>query len=96
MNQITSDGGPQYASTQLKDFLKNWEVEHRTSSSYFPHANQHAQKGVESAKRMLRENIGVDGSLSTDSFLRAVMMHRNTPDKDTGYSPAQVIFGRAI
>ena len=24
------------------------------------------------------------------------MLHRNTPDKDTGCSPAQVIFGRAI
>ena len=45
---------------------------------------------------MLGENIGVDGSLSRDTFLRALMLHRNTPNKDTACSPAQVIFGRAI
>ena len=95
-NQITSDGGPQYVSRQLEEFLKTWGVEHRMSSSYFPHANQRAEQGVKSAKRMLRENTGADGRLDKDTFLRALMMHRNTPDKDTGLSPAQVIFGRAI
>ena len=45
---------------------------------------------------MLRENIAPDGSLNTDRFLRALLLHRNTPDRDTGLSPAQVIFGRAV
>ena len=45
---------------------------------------------------MLRDNIATDGSLNTDSFLRALLLHRNTPDRDTGLSPAQVIFGRSI
>ena len=24
------------------------------------------------------------------------MLHRNTPDRDTGLSPSQIIFGRAV
>ena len=52
--------------------------------------------GVKSAKRMLCENIGADGSLSTHRFLRALMLHRNTPDRDTGLSPSQIIFSRAV
>ena len=95
-SEMTSDGGPQYASSQVRDFLKDWGVSHRTSSSYFPHSNQRAEQGVKSAKRMLRDNIATDGTLRQDRFLRALMLHRNTPDRDTGLSPSQMIFGRAI
>ena len=76
-------------------FFRDWGVSHRITSSYFPHSNTRAEIGVKSAKRMLRENLGPNGSLKTDQFLRALMVHRNTPDRDTGVSPAQVIFGRA-
>ena len=68
---------------------------HGVSSSYNPHANQRAEQGVKSAKRLLRGNIGADGNLQTEAFLRGLMLHRNTPDKDTGLSQSQVKFGRA-
>ena len=44
----------------------------------------------------LRDNIAADGTLKQDRFLRALMLHRNTPDRDTKLSPAQVIFGKPI
>ena len=94
--QIASDEGTQYTSNTTQKFFKDWGVAHRMSSSYFPHSNQRAEQGVKSAKRMLRDNIAADGSLNTDRFLRALLLHRNTPDRDTGLSPAQVIFGRSI
>ena len=93
-SQLTSDGGPQYKSKATEDFLKDWGVSHRITSSYFPHSNTRAELGVKSAKRMLRDNIQA-GKFETDRFLRALMVHRNTPDRETGLSPAQVIFGRS-
>ena len=45
---------------------------------------------------MHRENVGANGSLNTDKFLRALMLHRNTPDRNTGLSPSQIIFGRTV
>ena len=45
---------------------------------------------------MLRENVSSNLTLDTDKFKRALLTHRNTPDRDTGVSPAQVVFGRPI
>ena len=94
--QVTSDNGSQYTSHKTQKFFNDWSISHRTSSSYFPHSNQRAEQGVKSAKRMIRDNIAPDGGLHTDRFLKALLLHRNTPDRDTGLSPAQVIFGRAV
>ena len=94
--ELASDGGPEYTAHATKSFLKDWGVHHRLSSAYFPHSNQRAELGVKSAKRMLRENVSTSGTLDTDKFKRALLTHRNTPDRDTGVSPAQVVFGRPI
>ena len=45
---------------------------------------------------MLRENVSPSGHLNTDKFLCALLNYRNTPERDTGLSPAQVIFGHPI
>ena len=38
--QVSSDDGPQFRSTQFKQFLNNWGVnQHRVSSSYHPHSH---------------------------------------------------------
>ena len=63
---------------------------------YHPHSNCRAELGIKSAQRLLRENTGHDGSLVRDTFFRALLQHRNTPDPNTGVSPAQALFGRPI
>ena len=35
-NVIVSDGGPQYTSAELRDFMKQWKIEHRVSSPRNP------------------------------------------------------------
>ena len=94
--ELSSDGGPEYTAGLTKQFLKRWGVAHRLSSAYHPHSNLRAELGVKVVKRMLKENISPQGSLDTDKMARALLAYRNTPNKDLGLSPAQILYGRAL
>ena len=94
--EISSDGGPEFTASITKEFLEKWGIKHRISSAYYPQSNGRAVVAVKTAKRILRANVGPNGSLNNDKFLRALLQYRNTPDPDCNVSPAQIIFGRPI
>ena len=94
--ELSSDGGPQFSSKETRDFLENYGIRSRISSVSNPHSNCRAEIGVKTMKRLLADNTGPGGSLNNDKVLRAILQYRNTPDPDTGMSPAEVIFGRQI
>ena len=94
--EIATDGGSTYMAYETQKFLSDYGIRHRVSSVAYPHSNQRAELAVKSMKRLCRDNTSRDGGLNNDKFLRAVMAYRNTPDRDTGRSPAQVIFGREL
>ena len=43
-----------------------------------------------------RGNTGPGGSLDCDVVEKALLNYRNTPDRDLGISPAQIVFGRSV
>ena len=94
--ELTTDGDPQYTAKATQTFLRNWGVRHRVSSVAFPHSNCRAEIAVKTIKRLIMQNTGPNGTLDTDKFQRAILHYRNTPDRETGISPAMAIFGRAI
>ena len=94
--EIANDGGPEYKSKAFEDFLRRWGVRLRMSSAYHAASNGRAEAAVKTTKRALRENTGPDGQLDTDTFTRALLLLRNTPDRDTGKSPAELLLGRRL
>ena len=93
-DELSSDGGPEFPSTATLAFLRNWGVLHRLPPVAFPHSNSRAEIGVKTVKRMILSNTTRDGGLEMDSFQRAILQYRNTPDRDTRLSPAMCILGR--
>ena len=94
--ELASDGGPEYTSSETREFLRKWKVTHRLSTAYNPRSNLRAELGVKTIKRLLRDNIGKQGSLDTDRMGRALLTYRNTPNKEIGLSPAQMLYGRNL
>ena len=91
--EISSDGASQYKSEKFEKFLMQYRVKHRVSSSYFPHLNTRAELAVKTGKRILMDNMSPDGRINNDKFLRAMLQYRNTPQPNTRFSPAQVVYG---
>ena len=94
--EMSNDGGPEYKSKEFGEFLTRWGVKLRMSSAYHPSSNGRAEVAVKATKRAMRDNIGPDGRLNGDKFARALMLLRNTPDRETGLSPAEVLLGRRL
>jgi hypothetical protein len=92
----TTDGGPQFIASETQQFFADWGIRHRLTSVANPHANSRAEIAVKTVKRMIRDNVGRSGKLDCDLFYRALMTYRNTPDRDTGLSPAETLCGRPL
>ena len=84
--QIVSDNGPQYTSEVWKDFCRRFDIRHTTSSPYHPQGNGHAERAVQTAKSILKQ----------EDPLLALMCYRATPTSSTGVSPAEMLMGHKI
>ena len=47
-------------------------------------------------KRLLRDNVDVDGSINNSRFINAMLTYKNTPCRDMGMSPAEIVLGRNV
>ena len=93
---LTTDGGTVYMSQSFQELLEQYKVKHRVSSVGFPHGNTRSEVAVKTAKRLLRTNMNDRGDLDTVTVSRALLQYRNTPDRDIGLSPSELLYGRKL
>jgi hypothetical protein len=85
---VFSDNSP-FGAMEFKQFARNYEFEHQTSSPRYSQANGKVENAVRSAKRLMIKAL----EDKADPFL-ALLDWRNTPSEQLHQSPAQILFGR--
>lgn len=88
MMTLLTDNGPQFTSSEFKDFTEQYGIDHITSSPYRPQSNGLAEKAVQTIKRMM-----IKCAETSEDFHLALLDLRNTPRGDLG-SPCQRLMGR--
>ena len=83
---VVSDNGPQYSSETYRQFAKDYEFAHCTSSPYYPQGNGEAERAVRTVKDLLKKE---------DDPYKALLAYRSTPT-ELGYSPSELLFCRKL
>ena len=50
---IVSDGGTQFTSQEFKDFMKDWQIDHRITSPTNAQSNGQAERFIQTVKNSL-------------------------------------------
>ena len=91
MQELVSDGGPEFDNTDMKNLASSYGFEYNGTSPNYPQSNGQAESGVKIIKNIMRKCAQ---SPKSDIFI-AILEYANTPNK-FGLSPAQKFFGRPI
>ena len=90
--KFKSDGGSQFSSKEMQDFLRENGIQHGQSSPYNPQSNGHAERNVKIMKDLI---VKTNHDIGSKEFLDGIIQIRNSPRAD-GLSPCQVVFGRSV
>lgn len=93
---IRSDNGPQFVSESLQSFCKEFGIELRKTTPYWPQANGEVERANRSLKKRLQisqESSKVDWRWDLRMYL---LMYNSTPHSTTGVAPSALMFGRVL
>ena len=85
--RILTDNGPQFIASEYNELCRKYEIQHLTSSPYWPKGNGKAEAAVKVVKRILKKS-------GEPKLHEALLTYRNTPQEGHTLSPAQRCMGR--
>lgn len=93
---LVTDNRTQFTSREFKDFCSSLSTDHVTTSIYHPRSNGQAERFVDTFKRALRKNQGMD--IDERRIQKFLALYRITPNPniDSGLSPTKLMFVRKI
>ena len=87
---LVSDNGPCYAAQAFSNLMKEYAVNHITSSPHYTRSNGLAEKFVQIVKNLFHK--ATDEGADIDKYL---MIYHNTPFASTSKSPMQMLQQRS-
>ena len=76
---LTTNNESVFKSYAFKMFCENYGIKQSFSSAYNPHAKLLAKVSLKKVKRLVMDNINLDGSLNNINFFNAIQNQNNTP-----------------
>lgn len=86
-NQLHTDAGSQFTSSDFKKLASTYDFKHTTSSPYYHESNGKAERYVGIVKQLLRKNDNIGDSL---------LAYRSAPLTNNSHSPGELMFNRNI
>ena len=86
---VMSDNGPQFASTEFKEFSRQYRFSHITSSSHYAQANGFIELMMQTVKMSMKKCLA-----SGHDFNLAMLAYRATPQSNKLPSPAEMLNNR--
>ena len=94
-NQLVSDNGPQFTSTEFAYFLKANGIKHIKCAPYHPSSNGCAERFVQTFKRALRAD-DYRGLTAEQRLMAFLLTYRSSPHSTTGVPPCKLFLNRDI
>ncbi|CAB4026142.1 Transposon Tf2-9 poly [Paramuricea clavata] len=94
-DEIKSDNASYFVSTEFKDTLTSWGIEHKTVTEYWPQANGQ----VERFNQVLEKHIltaQAEGKEWKPTIPIMLLHYRNTPHRMTGRTPSSLLMNREV
>ena len=93
--QLVSDNGPQFVSSEFSHFLSTNGVKHIRNAPYHPSSNGQAERFVQTLKRSLKASEK-DGRSLSHRLSEFLLTYRTTPHATTNRSPCELFLKRHL
>lgn len=88
---VMSDNGPEFASNSFREFARNWNFQHTTSSPRYPQSNGQVERAIQTVKNIMRKTKYDQSDLNI-----ALLEYLNTPISHEIPSPAELMYNRKL
>nr|XP_054772147.1 uncharacterized protein LOC129280118 [Lytechinus pictus] len=89
---LMTDNARQFKCSEFKEFERQWEFTHITSSPMYPQSNGQAERTVQTIKNLMKK-----AKLGKQDPFYSILEYRNTPiDGTDGHAPAQLLNSRLL
>ena len=92
-DQLVSDNGPQFTSSEFTTFLQSNGIRHIRSAPFHPATNGLAERFVQTFKRAMPSNAEMSAGKFLPKFLLA---YRTSPNTSTNATPASRLMNREL